>query len=323
MDQEKIHSLLEKYLNGTCSQQEKESIDAWFESDRHRDRVLTKGKAMELEEEILTHVKNRLSLPTGQRNRRRSLWFSTGIAASILLLLGGLIFFTMHHRNREQDKQPTAKLFTFHTEPGQKAKLRLPDSSIVWLNGNTAIRYDQKFTGATRAIYLDSGEAFFEVHPHPRKPFIVHTAELQTQVLGTSFNIQVKDHRNQYILSINTGKVNLIHSQHKLPNTLLSAGQEFSYHYNKDTYKIQPIQPGNEHAWIYNELVFQNASWKKVVAQLETWYGIRIHLNLQKGRHETFTARFEDPTLESVLKALQKINRFRYTINKKEVHISN
>jgi len=321
MDQDKIRSLLEKYLNDTCSQQEKEFIDRWFEADRERERPLTPGKSRELEEEILVRIQGHLPQALPTQKKRQTFWFVSRIAASILLLIGVFIFFSRQQKSTEQVKQPVSNLFAFHTEPGQRAKLRLPDSSVIWLNSNTTIRYDQNFAGPERAIYLDRGEAFFDVHPDQHKPFIVHAAALQTRVLGTSFNLQVQNYRNQYTLSINTGKVSVSHKQGYLKNTLLNAGQQLTYNYANGSHQIKAIQPGSEHAWIYNELVFQHASWKEVIAQLQTWYGVDIHLHVQQGQHETFTAKFEDPTLESVLKALQKINSFQYTIKKKEVHI--
>lgn len=323
MDQDKIRNLLEKYLRGTCSQEERELIDRWFEADQRFEQPLATGKVQELEEAILSRIQKHLPLKHRNRNDTRRLWFTSSIAASIALLIGVFILFSKRSQSGSEGKQPVPKLFTFHTEPGQRAKLRLPDSSTIWLNGNTAIRYDQHFAGPNRAIYLDQGEAFFEVYPNQHKPFIVYTTKLQTRVLGTSFNLQVQNHRNQYNLSINTGKVSVSHNQGKIQHTVLTARQQFTYDYINGRHQIKAIQPGSEHAWIYNELVFQSASWKEVVAQLQTWYGVSIHLNLRRGQHETFTARFEDPTLEAVLKALQKINPFQYTIKKKEVHIHN
>lgn len=323
MDEHKIRSLLAKYLNGTCNQEERELIDRWFEMDRAQEIPLTKENAQQLGEAILSGIQSHLPQDRPAQPRLNRIWFTTGIAASIVLLIGIFILFNKQAQSGKERKPLAPKLFAFHTEPGQKAKLQLPDSSIIWLNGNTAIRYDQHFTGPNRTIYLDQGEAFFDVYPDQRKPFIVHTATLQTRVLGTSFNLQVHNHRNQYSLSMNTGKVSVSHKQGKLKNTLLSAGQQFTYNYANGHHQVKAIQPGSEHAWIYNELVFQGATWKEVVAQLQTWYGIVIHLNLQQGLSETFTAKFEDPSLEAVLKALQKINAFHYTIKKKEVHIYN
>lgn len=321
MDQDNIRNLLEKYLLGTCSQQEKEIIDRWFEADQGEEQTLPANKARQLEEEILSRVQSHLPQEVAIRNKQRAGWFVSRIAASILLLIGIFIFFSKQPKKTDGAKQAVPKLFSFHTEPGQRAKLRLPDSSIIWLNGNTAIRYDQHFAGPDRAVYLDKGEAFFDVHPDTHKPFIVHTAVLKTQILGTSFNLQVQNHRNEYTLSVHTGKVRVSHEQSKAKHILLEAGQQFIYSYGDAHQQVKTIQSGNEHAWIYNELVFRNATWGDVVAQLETWYGVTIHLDLQKGRQDTFTAKFEDASLGSVLKALQKINSFQYTIKKKEVYI--
>lgn len=65
----------------------------------------------------------------------------------------------------------------------------MPDSSEIWLNAGTAIKYPEKFSKAQRLVYLD-GEAYFSVRKDVAKPFIVETSQLSVKVLGTRFNVK-------------------------------------------------------------------------------------------------------------------------------------
>ena len=66
----------------------------------------------------------------------------------------------------------------------------LPDGSRVWLNAESSLSYPGSFGGRERREVTLQGEAYFEVAPDSLHPFVVETAALQTQVLGTSFNVR-------------------------------------------------------------------------------------------------------------------------------------
>ncbi|MEA3444854.1 MAG: FecR domain-containing protein, partial [Bacteroidota bacterium] len=70
----------------------------------------------------------------------------------------------------------------------------LPDGSVITLNQNSKLKYNKK-DELERKVKLE-GEAFFNVERMPSKPFIVETAELVIEVLGTSFYINSTEGRN-------------------------------------------------------------------------------------------------------------------------------
>ena len=73
---------------------------------------------------------------------------------------------------------------------GMSRRLVLPDGSRVWLNAESSLSYPGSFGGRERREVTLQGEAYFEVAPDSLHPFVVETAALQTQVLGTSFNVR-------------------------------------------------------------------------------------------------------------------------------------
>lgn len=71
---------------------------------------------------------------------------------------------------------------------GSRTSMNLPDGSKVWLSNNSSIRYPATFIGDTRELEL-SGEAYLEVSPNKKNPFIVTIGENRIKVTGTRFSL--------------------------------------------------------------------------------------------------------------------------------------
>lgn len=65
----------------------------------------------------------------------------------------------------------------------------LPDGSTVELNAQSVVRY--RFRARERLVTMDEGEAFFDVAPDPKRPFLVRTPLGMLRVVGTSFSVRV------------------------------------------------------------------------------------------------------------------------------------
>lgn len=83
----------------------------------------------------------------------------------------------------------------------------LPDGSIVYLNHNSSIKYDETF--APRNISLE-GEAFFSV-ASGETPFIVATTHGDITVSGTEFN--VRSTTDEMAIEVEEGSVELTAAQ--------------------------------------------------------------------------------------------------------------
>ncbi|WP_138381049.1 FecR family protein [Luteithermobacter gelatinilyticus] len=76
----------------------------------------------------------------------------------------------------------------YETGIGQQADMVLDDGSHIFLNTDTKLRV--AYRSGQRRVYLDRGEAFFEVTRDESRPFLVETAGGVVRVLGTKFNIR-------------------------------------------------------------------------------------------------------------------------------------
>jgi len=71
---------------------------------------------------------------------------------------------------------------------GQMRVVSLADGSVVNLNTSSRIRV--YFSSGRRDIWLEHGEALFDVAKDAGRPFVVRAGEIDVQAVGTSFVVQ-------------------------------------------------------------------------------------------------------------------------------------
>lgn len=103
------------------------------------------------------------------------------IAATALLMAGGFAIWKTLPSER------------YETAVGEQRMLEIEDGSIVFLNTKSKIRRD--FSAAARDIYLNEGQALFQVKHDASRPFRVHTTTATIQAIGTQFDVRLYDDR--------------------------------------------------------------------------------------------------------------------------------
>jgi len=98
----------------------------------------------------------------------------------------------------------------YATNFGSVGKTVLPDGSRIELNTASNIRYSQ--TSEQRTLWLDRGEAYFEITHDPRRPFTVLTGPRNVTVLGTKF--VVTRAARTVTVSVLDGRVRLEGAEH-------------------------------------------------------------------------------------------------------------
>lgn len=146
---------------------------------------------------------------------RRS-WKPYAIAASVALLLGVGSLSSWHDNPRE-----AAKATRYATSVGGHKRVGLDDGSKVELNTNTRLRAAMGV--AAREVWLDEGEAFFEIAKREGRPFIVHAGAKTITVLGTKFSVRRDGKRVS--VAVMEGRVRIDDSGSTSPrSTVITAG---------------------------------------------------------------------------------------------------
>ncbi|WP_052332411.1 FecR family protein [Bacteroides neonati] len=130
---------------------------------------------------------------TKPTNKTRLIRLGTATAAAVAILLVGLWIANVM----------TDSYMTVTAPLDSKMALVLPDSSTVWVNAGTTLRYKKDFR-EDRRVLLD-GEAFFDVVKMPSSPFRVYFNGSCVEVKGTVFTIKSEQKKAEVILF--SGKV--------------------------------------------------------------------------------------------------------------------
>lgn len=201
-----------------------------------------------------------------------------GYAAACLMVLGIGAYFLNKQGPSADHFESTAVAMVEKTNPrGLRSKVTLPDSSVVYLGAGSSIRFPAQFETKKRTLML-TGEAFFEISKNPDRPFIIHTGEIQTTVLGTSFKITAFK-GDPLSVEVATGKVRISKkesSNRTAELALLVPGEGIKW--DGKSGKIEAIHTDISAVknWAIGEISFKNRSLAQIAAELENWYDVEI-----------------------------------------------
>ena len=250
---------------------------------------------------------------------RRLPWLRASLAAaSLLLVVAGIWYMAT---------RPGTPLMAMEkTSYGEVKTILLPDSSVVTLNGNSSLRMLQQWgPGDNREVWLD-GEAYFQVQKQhaARTGFVVHTSQVDVEVLGTRFNVNTR--RQQSIVSLEEGKVRLsVHGEVSLVNKdsaiVMRPGQTVVVDASSSP-KVNEDRNVTAHSgWTKNEFHFDNTSLAEIARLMEDTYGYKMTVSdtsLWKlsisGDLRASNIQELIKVLEVTLKTTMRIDRDRKTI---------
>ncbi len=185
--------------DGPLSAEQQAEFDAWFAASEGNKAAYWR---LERGWEDADRIASLGRLPTAEapapRYVRKTRWLLP-VAASIALAVSLPIL------PRLIDPAPSQEVAaaTYETAVGRQRTIGLPDGSRVQLNTASEVR--AAVTDRSRDIWLDRGEAFFEVAQKQGVPFIVHAADRRITVLGTKFS--VRRDGNRVVVTVLEGRV--------------------------------------------------------------------------------------------------------------------
>ena len=237
-----------------------------------------------------------------------------GVAASLLLFLSIALFQLRSFAPKE------ATYIVKETKKGQKLLVQLADGSTINLNAESSIKYPANFDGATRKVYL-TGEGFFNVTKNKNKPFVVHSDNITTTVLGTSFNVSAYKNEHEIVIALVTGKVLVEDAENN--KVLLTPGLMVSYNKkNKKGFEESAFNYIDVIGWKDGVLSFKEATLAQVFTNLERWYGVTITADKTIDLEGKYTGSFKNEPLANILDAFSIVENYNYKIAGKNVSIT-
>ena len=192
-------------------------------------------------------------------------------------------------------------------------QLALSDGSKVWLNSMTEFRFPVAFTGEERKVYL-TGEAYFEVAPNSKHPFIVVTEEgMEVKVYGTEFNMNTYQHGVVQTVLV-SGKVGIrVNATGK--EVMLAPKQMAEYSEKTGMVRVEEADPYRYIAWKDGEFVFERETIEEIMERLGRWYDVKVFYENESLKQKRFTgviSRYED--IEQVLRLIEGPATLRFEV---------
>lgn len=203
---------------------------------------------------------------------------------------------------------------------GKTFSIVLSDGTHVNLNAGSSLRYPTIFSkdSMQRQVFLD-GEAYFDVTSEKERPFIVNSEGMNIEVLGTKFNLTSYDEDEKAYAVLVEGRIDAQNPKTEQRITV-KPGQKVFYE-NSDLL-TQKTDIHKYIAWVDGELVFIRDSFHVIKNKIERQYDVEINNSYEALNEIKITARFNEETIEEVLKTFQTYKDFNYTINGNIIEIT-
>lgn len=339
MDKPVISSeLLQKYLDTSCTEQEKATVEHWYASlegtPSYLDALSEKDRSR-LQIETFQRVQQELApmpipkdSPAWGRSYGRG-WM--GVAASLVVLAGLWFFYNLKNKasgvplaNTEQAAPSSVDPIRFvNTEP-RMAMHSLPDGSTVWMHAEAVITYPANFQSDYRQVTFE-GEGFFDVKSDKKRPFVIQSGDMRVEVLGTRFNIKAPPKEMIYEVSVVSGRVAVSAPSREASTqkVILVPQQQALFEIQNKRLTSNTIPPEIKKE-IYEPVTifFEGTPLDRVVEQLSKRFDVRLHLVNPAMKGCRLTADFEQQTLPAILEMLCATLDATYTMSGKTILIA-
>ncbi len=307
--------LLRKYLTGSCSQAELRQLYNYLLADEAADyepllrqlwQQLRTPHALDNTSSARIYAEVTATLPALaiSSTRVHRPWLMMAAAVSILLLVGWLV------------KPLLFPAYDTHqTAYGEVKQITLPDGSVVDLNANSTLRVATQFADEPREAWL-TGEAYFHVTPQQNADaqavkFIVHTSNLDVEVLGTTFN--VKDRRGTTDVVLSSGRVLLRKQADHAQALAMKPGDRVRLR-QADTFEITHVPETIIYtSWKDHELYFDDQTLGAIQQELADSYNVSLRFADPSTATLRFTGSAPTDDLTILLETIQK--SFDLTLN--------
>jgi len=311
--------LLISYLLNETSADEARDIETWRLADpanevrfKQFQMVWDTSTILDLKEQ--TDAKRslaRLKMKIPSHNRERSGvlqlkpkadWLK---AVAAVILISGVAWLYMTSRSPKNLRSATDQVVKIDT---------LSDGSVVTLNKNSVLEYPSKFADKQRLVTLNKGEAFFEVMPDRDKPFLIKSGNISIRVVGTSFNVKIRNGAVEVI--VESGKVQVTKGDQKI---FLEPREKLVVFEHTDV-----LQKGMNQDFLYNyyrtkEFVAEDTPLWRVVEVLNEAYNSRILIKNPNIRDLPLNTTFKNESLEDILQVISRT--FKISVEKKQNQI--
>lgn len=203
-------------------------------------------------------------------------WWRPAVAAAILVVAGVGIYWIINKTASNPIVQSSEIYRTINVPKGEQSFVRLSDSTQVWLNAGSTLRYPDHFSGEQRSVEL-TGEAFFDVTKTKAgkdpQPFSVHLKDMDVVVSGTRFNVKAYEEDTAPNTTLLEGSVEVRRGGHI---RRVEPGQQAILNTSTGDFTVTKADTNSIKSWMSDEYAFREITLPALLKDLERWYNITI-----------------------------------------------
>jgi ferric-dicitrate binding protein FerR (iron transport regulator) len=306
-----ISRIIRKYLSNRFSAETEERVQRWIirkeKSEEKKQASLDYWDSLEQYSDgqtlsALERVNKRIGYSQKQTVEISFYKRLSRIAAVLIplfLIAGGYLYYQSTKNN----------LIEISVAYEEEKHLFLPDSSEIWINAGSTVRFPKEFKEDKRIVELD-GEAYFSIRRNESNPFIVNTNNLSVKVLGTQFNIKAYANEERITTTLISGKVEIRANN---ISQILKSNEQLTFNRSTLAMEIVNVNSDEINSWISGQLVFNDSSLKEILLSLERRFDMSITNNTAIPASKLYTVKFlRNETLEEILNILQEVVGFNY-----------
>lgn len=199
---------------------------------------------------------------------------------------------------------------------GGEFSFLLPDSTTVFLNAESRLRFPDRFVpGSERIVYL-SGEAYFDVKRDPRSPFLVCLEHSAVKVTGTSFNVKAYPDDTNEATTLISGTVSMgIGTTEQW--IVLKPGEQGYYDATRKTLLQQTVDVNYYTAWKDGVFAFYRQPLEEVMKTLGCWYLFDTHYQNEALKSILYTGKINrHASIREVLHTFELMDELTFDIRK-------
>lgn len=303
-------ALLEKFHAGKCTPEELALLDEWYNRlGEDASDILPAAESTIYREAFLENMRS--SLP-----KRKIFTLGRVLAAACILLMAATSLLWINNERNEATPQPNPVLLVSNGAAGIK-KITLPDSSEVWLNANASVRWEEDPVKKERHLSL-TGEGYFDIHSDSKRPFFIHTRDLNIQVLGTAFSVEAYPGEKMSRVSLLRGKVQV---KSAAGSTILRPGYSAMYVKELGAMMVSTVDTDLVTSWKDGGFAVNGLSMHDAVMRLCEHYGYKVEWKNKKDIEKNISVAFSPQSFEKMLGNLCYMNHKKFTIAGKLVII--
>lgn len=191
----------------------------------------------------------------------------------------------------------------------------LSDGTRVMLNANSMLEYPASFDDAeVREVRL-KGEAHFEVTKNPHRPFVVKAGEMQTQVLGTIFDVKAY-RKDAPKVTLMQGKVKVSNADTEIE---MRPGQTATL--QADKIVVSKASPSASD-WLEGDFDMDQVTLAEAMSDIGAWYNKTVvfqsQANMGKLIHFRFSRR---ASLQEIITALNEMGVAKVRMEKGKIMV--